>query len=323
MTYEYRKRRCGKYRPADESDMQAGQMTADDYAWFTSDPANGIDFCLTFVHGLEPDEILARFDGTEPVRRTGTDPDRLAGELARVGFEPGPDHSLRYQQRTLALTEHLTGIRLTPDLLDTTMFRCSAAPVPRGPRPTQRILAAAHQELKRHAEEPGRDELLDFLWAERGVTDKRLRASGHLGVVLYTNANDAFRFLATCDDTQLSEVIRWGRERVFAEAELTNQSWFEPLRQALLRGEPISAADRDSAERHLDPDPGLPPFDTHGRVLLGARQHAAMGLLDEPEIAGQLAVACRVAIALGDVFGGRSDLMVQELLHTFPGVDDA
>jgi hypothetical protein len=77
-----------------------------------------------------------------------------------------------------------------------------------------RLFTAARRELRRVASDSARVELLDVPWAERGAPDKRLRATGYLGAVLFTNNNHAFRLLARCDDTQLRNVIRWGQEQI-------------------------------------------------------------------------------------------------------------
>ncbi|NMO56868.1 hypothetical protein HH310_37560 [Actinoplanes sp. TBRC 11911] len=42
-------------------------MVAEDYAWAIESYALSLDFCLTFVRGLEPDEVIARLGGADPV----------------------------------------------------------------------------------------------------------------------------------------------------------------------------------------------------------------------------------------------------------------
>ncbi|WP_433365171.1 DUF6461 domain-containing protein [Actinoplanes sp. CA-142083] len=42
-------------------------MVAGDYAWAVESYALGLNFCLTFVRGLSPDEVIARLGGGEPV----------------------------------------------------------------------------------------------------------------------------------------------------------------------------------------------------------------------------------------------------------------
>lgn len=45
--------------------------TAEDYAWFAEDYALGLNFCLTFVRGVTPDQVLQRLGGREPVESVG------------------------------------------------------------------------------------------------------------------------------------------------------------------------------------------------------------------------------------------------------------
>ncbi|WP_433291884.1 DUF6461 domain-containing protein [Actinoplanes sp. CA-030573] len=42
-------------------------MVAEDYAWAVETHALGLDFCLTFVRGLGPDEVISRLGGADPV----------------------------------------------------------------------------------------------------------------------------------------------------------------------------------------------------------------------------------------------------------------
>ncbi|MFI5908243.1 DUF6461 domain-containing protein [Dactylosporangium sp. NPDC051541] len=140
-----------------------------------------------------------------------------------------------FQERTLARMEELSGVRLTAGLLRAAVFRCVAVPYPDPAfsTPSRKTLAAARRALRAFAADPDRSELLDVLWDERGVRDPRLRATGHLGAMLFTSASEAFRLLAGCDDAQLRAVVRWGRERVRAAA----AGPIEPL-----PSEPLAAA---------------------------------------------------------------------------------
>lgn len=45
--------------------------TAEDYAWFAEDYPLGSDFCLTFIRGVTPDQVLERLSGREPVELVG------------------------------------------------------------------------------------------------------------------------------------------------------------------------------------------------------------------------------------------------------------
>lgn len=42
-------------------------VEAEDYAWAINAHALGLDFCLSFVKGLEPDEAISAMGGTDPV----------------------------------------------------------------------------------------------------------------------------------------------------------------------------------------------------------------------------------------------------------------
>ena len=46
---------------------QAGRVVAGDYAWAIESHELGLNFCLTFVRGLGPDEVIARLGGADPV----------------------------------------------------------------------------------------------------------------------------------------------------------------------------------------------------------------------------------------------------------------
>jgi hypothetical protein len=50
---------------------QAGWVVAEEYAWAIATHALSLDFCLTFVRGLEPDEVIARLGGADPVTIVG------------------------------------------------------------------------------------------------------------------------------------------------------------------------------------------------------------------------------------------------------------
>ena len=70
--------------------------------------------------------------------REGTEPDRLVPVLEKLGFDlsteeidpadPRWHYDEKWQARTLALMQHLTGVRISPDLLENARFRCSAVP---------------------------------------------------------------------------------------------------------------------------------------------------------------------------------------------------
>ncbi|MFC4038651.1 DUF6461 domain-containing protein [Dactylosporangium siamense] len=388
-------------------------MTADEDLMLPDDAGLPLDFCVSYVRGVEPDEVLRRLGGEEPVDlhsvghfqlagddlpdgfavvsafaagawtvlfeannflatydeviqvlsaggelvsfyhnedtspqfnwavdgrkivvldptwpedRHGTDPRRLDATLTRLGFDlthsvtdPGFEHDDLFQKRTFALMEHLTGVRLTEDLLQETVFRCAAVPEPPTARPSPEVSAAARRALRYYAEDPDRDTMAERDWDGLGIADRRLRDTGHLGLMMHTNANAAFQILAACDDDQLRAVARWGRQRIVEEAERDAPALPGPLRDALLHGAPLSPADREHAEQQLAPDPGFPPFARGGRLLLGARQRTAMRLLGEPERADPLTTALHVANVLAQALGGRYDEMSDDLRRMLHG----
>ncbi|MER7246296.1 DUF6461 domain-containing protein [Kribbella sp. NPDC000426] len=65
-------------------------------------------------------------------RRSGTDPDGLIDVMAQVGYDLRPleerDPSMR-TGATFALAEHLTGVRVTQESLDTAEYVCAKAPI--------------------------------------------------------------------------------------------------------------------------------------------------------------------------------------------------
>jgi hypothetical protein len=258
--------------------------SADDYLWFEEAYLFGINFCVTLVRGLTPDEVITRFDGTEAVDisgahrletaaeqidypdptdddgafnadlgtgldfiaatgadgwtliiepngflcsseesarllspgcelvsfyynentapvvrwardgetlvtfnpsfgagwRSGSDPDRLNPVLESLGFDlsteeldpadPRWHYDEEWQARTLALMEHLTGVRISRDSLTEATYRCAAVPNPRslawmranptriGPWTVEELAVQARSRLAAYAADPDRDE---------------------------------------------------------------------------------------------------------------------------------------------------------------------
>ncbi|MBB3094323.1 hypothetical protein FHR83_001975 [Actinoplanes campanulatus] len=269
-------------------------MTAsvDDYLWFGEDCPFGLNFCVTLVRGLTPDQVIAAFDGSEAVDitgahrleraadqvgypdpigedgafyadldsgldfiaacdvggwtlitepngfrcsteesarllsasgelvsfyfnentdpvlrwardgetlltfdpsggagwREGSDPDRLVPVLEALGFDlsteeydpadPRWQYDEAWQARTLALMQHMTGVRLDADLLENATFRCAAVPDPHsltwmranpdriGPLTVEQLAVQARGRLAAYAADPDRDE--DDEWGEDG-----------------------------------------------------------------------------------------------------------------------------------------------------------
>jgi len=92
---------------------------------------NAVDhFCW-----IEDGDIRLYFEPLFPSRRQGSDPDGLVEVMRQVGFDLSEGEDRGYElhsEAAFALAEHLTGVRLTPELLDSATYVCGTAPVPRG-----------------------------------------------------------------------------------------------------------------------------------------------------------------------------------------------
>jgi hypothetical protein len=85
-------------------------------------------------------EVLLEFDPADASRRSGSDPDGLLEILDRLGFDtaggdgagPGDDggwgDEVRHRERSLALAEQLTGVRITLEALEAATFTCGTLP---------------------------------------------------------------------------------------------------------------------------------------------------------------------------------------------------
>jgi hypothetical protein len=79
----------------------------------------------------EDRQIRLAFSPFDPLDRNGSTPDALLDTMRAVGFdlsEEGEDE--HYPEATLALAERLTGVRITPELLEEASFACGIVPVP-------------------------------------------------------------------------------------------------------------------------------------------------------------------------------------------------
>jgi len=87
---------------------------------------DGEDRFLWLVDG----EVRLDFELLFAFRRSGSDPDGLIDVMQQVGFDLSDDEDRDYElhtEATLALTEHLTGVRLTEELLDSADYLCGLA----------------------------------------------------------------------------------------------------------------------------------------------------------------------------------------------------
>jgi Family of unknown function (DUF6461) len=84
---------------------------------------------------IEDRDIRLYFQPGSPAWREGSTPDALVGVMRQAGFDlrVGAGGDAGGDVRTaaaFALAEYLTGVRLTPELLDDSSYLCGVAPVP-------------------------------------------------------------------------------------------------------------------------------------------------------------------------------------------------
>jgi hypothetical protein len=82
---------------------------------------------------VEDGDLRLHFEPLFAHARDGSDPDGLTDVMRQVGFDLGDDQDRDRELHTeaaFALTEHLTGVRLTPSLLESAGFLCGLTPVP-------------------------------------------------------------------------------------------------------------------------------------------------------------------------------------------------
>lgn len=209
--------------------------------------------------------------------RWGTDPHRLDAMLAELGF--GAEGYKDFEARTLALMHHLTGVRLTPALLENAVFRCAFAPDPLGAPVDSDVLAEAQQDL---ADVASGYDPLDDPWSIYGIRDPRVQATGEVGLWLAGHDVNLTVKVALADPQVVRAAAGWMRDWAFAKAELLDQPWFTPLRDALDRGEPIPAVEREAARRRLEPVPDRVSYMAGEQAPLGWRHEQAFALLDRP-----------------------------------------
>ena len=84
---------------------------------------------------VEDGDIRLYFQPQSPAWREGSTPDALADEMRQAGFDLREDAEYNEEEdvsteAAFALAEHLTGVRLTQELLDESLYLCGVAPVP-------------------------------------------------------------------------------------------------------------------------------------------------------------------------------------------------
>ncbi|NUR96356.1 MAG: hypothetical protein HOV67_13985 [Kribbellaceae bacterium] len=83
---------------------------------------------------MEDGQLRVRFEPLFPYHRDGSDPDSLVDVMRRVGFDLRDDEDRDYEnhtEATFALAEHLTGVKLTREALESADYICAKAPLPR------------------------------------------------------------------------------------------------------------------------------------------------------------------------------------------------
>lgn len=81
---------------------------------------------------LDDTDIRLHFEPLFPDDRMGSTPDALVDVMRQVGFDlhQDGDNTERAVAATFALAEHLTGVRLTRDLLDHSVYQCGTTAFP-------------------------------------------------------------------------------------------------------------------------------------------------------------------------------------------------
>jgi Family of unknown function (DUF6461) len=81
---------------------------------------------------LDDTDIRLHFEPLFPADRRGSTPDALVDAMREVGFDlrEDGDNTERAVAATFALAEHLTGVPLTRDLLDHSVYQCGIAAFP-------------------------------------------------------------------------------------------------------------------------------------------------------------------------------------------------
>jgi hypothetical protein len=87
---------------------------------------------VSWFYWAENGGIRLRFQPADAGSREGTGPDALVDTMQEVGFDLSEDganldHS---DAAAFALAERLTGVRVTPDLLEQATYTCGIAPAP-------------------------------------------------------------------------------------------------------------------------------------------------------------------------------------------------
>ena len=263
-------------------------------------------------------ETLVTFRPTDGAGwRSGSDPDRLNPVLESLGFDLStqqvdPDdwrYDEKWQARTLALMEHLTGVRISPDLLANASFKCAAVPAPDslawmranpeliGPWTVEELAVNARSRLAAYAADPDRDEDDDWTdgewadedqegagspaqdahrWGQRSPNDRLRHVGGNVQGMEQIDLPLVFDLSETADAT-LRSIAVWTAERAYEAAGLTHLPWTAPALAALREGRPLPPPFDNPASvwPHVDTVPITTVRTFDGRHDGVSQQHAA------------------------------------------------
>ncbi|HEY1920224.1 MAG TPA: DUF6461 domain-containing protein [Streptosporangiaceae bacterium] len=86
---------------------------------------------LSHFYWIEDRDIRLSFEPLFASDREGSTPDALTDVMQRVGFDVGEDGTNEHPtEASFALAEHLTSVRITPDLLERATYTCGIVAAP-------------------------------------------------------------------------------------------------------------------------------------------------------------------------------------------------
>jgi hypothetical protein len=81
---------------------------------------------------VEDGDIRLYFEPLDPAYREGSTPDALVDAMREAGFDLSEDgENVEHpMEAAMALAERLTGVRITPEILEDSTYLCGIAPIP-------------------------------------------------------------------------------------------------------------------------------------------------------------------------------------------------
>ncbi|BEL04572.1 hypothetical protein Q0Z83_027630 [Actinoplanes sichuanensis] len=271
-----------------------------------------------FSWSVDGQEVVG-FDPAYPADRSGADP----GRLTALGFEPQPDDSgfvPGFKERTAALMARLTGVDWDSAFLEQATFRCAGV----GPGASgQPWYGEVQEELTAFAEDPRdwTDEIEREQWLEAGVTDRRIRALGPVGIRVYEEDADLAARIAHAPAKLIRRMTEWAWERPFRLAGIADEPWFAPIRNLVLRGRRPAPAAVRLVEERMDPflRTALPVWmrDDEDR-----RRNAVAVLLAQWDTDGPLSDLCWTFARVEGAGAGEFPDLLADLKRGFPELGD-